>query len=64
MLNLVADQLLHSLQGKDNLLPGFKAVSGCYIHAYITEESSFCDLSEQNPVTEPPIFKSIAVSSG
>lgn len=48
---------------KITFLPGFKAVSGCYIHAYITEESSFCDLSEQNPVTEPPIFKSIAVSS-
>lgn len=45
------------------LKPGFKAMAGSYIHAYITEEGNFCDQSEQNPVTAPPVFKSIAVEN-
>jgi hypothetical protein len=40
-------------------LPGFHAVNGSYVHAWITEDASFCDVAGGSPIIERPIAKSV-----
>jgi hypothetical protein len=38
-------------------LPGFHAVEGSYVHAWITEDGSFCDAAGGSPIVEKPALK-------
>jgi hypothetical protein len=41
------------------LLPGFHAVSGSYVHAWITEDASFCDAVGASSIVSQPEVKSL-----
>jgi hypothetical protein len=52
-VNLIAGQ---SIQ----LLPGFHAAEGSFVHAYITTDGSFCDAAvEGSPIVNQPVEKSV-----